>query len=298
MNSFSYTKSKNKFFIFTLICIVLAIVCFFIRGFNWDVDFVGGTEMNVKIADGIGMDVQNEVEKITKEVVGNDFSSITSTSDSTGDSLLIKCNEINSEKREEIFSKIAEKYGEGNVELRSSNSVSGAISDSFRQSAVVAIALAVILMLIYIAIRFELLSAIAAIVCLMHDVFFVFAVYSLLQIPVNSNIIAVALTILGYSINATIVIFDRIRENNKIMGKSVSFEKKVDKSIKQTLTRSLFTSVTTLLTIGMVYILGVTSIKNFALPLIVGIVAGLYSSVCISGNLWVILHNKFGKKSK
>ena len=295
MKNLSYTKNKGKFFIFSAICVLLGILCLVIRGVNWDVDFVGGTEMNIRVVTE-DADLAKNVEDITKAIIGSDFSSVTSVSDTTGDSLLIKSNEISSEAREEIFNKIAEKYGEDNVVLLSSNSVSGAISDSLRKSAILAISIAVVLMLLYIAIRFKPLSAVAAIICLIHDIFFVFIAYSLLQIPVNSNIIAVALTILGYSINATIVIFDRIRENNKVMGASATFEEKTDASIKQTLRRSIFTTVTTLLTIGMVYILGVTSIKNFALPLIVGIFAGLYSSVCLAGNLWVVFDKKLGKK--
>ena len=295
MKNLSYTKNKGKFFIFSAICIVLGILCLIIRGVNWDVDFVGGTEMNIRVVTE-DKDLAKNVEDITKAIIGGDFSSVTTVSDTTGESLLVKSNEISSEKREEIFNKIAEKYGEDNVVLLSSNSVSGAISDSLRKSAILAISIAVVLMLLYIAIRFKPLSAVAAIICLIHDIYFVFIAYSLLQIPVNSNIIAVALTILGYSINATIVIFDRIRENNKVMGASATFEEKTDASIKQTLRRSLFTTITTLLTIGMVYILGVTSIKNFALPLIVGILAGLYSSVCLAGNLWVVFDKKLGKK--
>ncbi|MBR3994663.1 MAG: protein translocase subunit SecF [Clostridia bacterium] len=296
MNNFSYTKNKKLFFLFTAVCIILGVICIMARGVNWDVDFKGGTELNIKVTTEDKANLFDNVEKITKEIVGNDFSSVTSVSDSTGDSLLVKCNEIDTEKREEVLNKISEKYGAENVVLLSTNSVSGAISDSLRKSAVVAISVAVVLMLLYIAIRFKPLSAIAAVICLIHDIFFVFVAYSLLQIPVNSNIIAVALTILGYSINATIVIFDRIRENNKVMGSGVSFEDKANVSVKQTLRRSIFTTITTLLTIGMVYILGVTSIKNFALPLIIGIVAGLYSSVCLSGNLWVVFDKAFGKK--
>ena len=296
MKNLSYTKNKGKFFIFSAICIVLGILCLIIRGVNWDVDFVGGTEMNIRVVTE-DKDLAKNVEDITKAIIGGDFSSVTTVSDTTGESLLVKSNEISSEKREEIFNKIAEKYGEDNVVLLSSNSVSGAISDSLRKSAILAISIAVVLMLLYIAIRFKPLSAVAAIICLIHDIYFVFIAYSLLQIPVNSNIIAVALTILGYSINATIVIFDRIRENNKVMGASATFEEKTDASIKQTLRRSLFTTITTLLTIGMVYILGVTSIKNFALPLIVGIIAGVYSSVWLSGNIWCGL-KKIGKKAK
>jgi len=295
MKNFSFTKNKSKFFLFTAACIVLGIVCVLIRGVNWDVDFVGGTEMNIRI-NSEDSNVAKEVENITKDIVGDKFSSVTSVSDSTGASYLVKTNEIDSETRESIIDKIAEKYGEDNIILLSANSVSGAISDSLRSSAITAILLAVVLMLAYIAIRFKPLSAVAAIICLIHDIFFVFIAYSLLQIPVNSNIIAVALTILGYSINATIVIFDRIRENKKLAGAGQTFEEKADRSVKQTLRRSVFTTITTLLTIGMVYILGVTSIKNFALPLIVGIVAGLYSSVCLASNIWVVLDKAINKK--
>jgi len=295
MKNFSFTKNKSKFFLFTAACIVLGIVCVLIRGVNWDVDFVGGTEMNIRI-NSEDSNVAKEVENITKDIVGDKFSSVTSVSDSTGASYLVKTNEIDSETRESIIDKIAEKYGEDNIILLSANSVSGAISDSLRSSAITAILLAVVLMLAYIAIRFKPLSAVAAIICLIHDIFFVFIAYSLLQIPVNSNIIAVALTILGYSINATIVIFDRIRENKKLAGAGQTFEEKADRSVKQTLRRSVFTTITTLLTIGMVYILGVTSIKNFALPLIVGVVAGLYSSVCLASNIWVVLDKAINKK--
>ncbi len=295
MKNFSFTKNKSKFFLFTAACIVLGIVCVLIRGVNWDVDFVGGTEMNIRI-NSEDSNVAKEVENITKDIVGDKFSSVTSVSDSTGASYLVKTNEIDSETRESIIDKISEKYGEDNIILLSANSVSGAISDSLRSSAITAILLAVVLMLAYIAIRFKPLSAVAAIICLIHDIFFVFIAYSLLQIPVNSNIIAVALTILGYSINATIVIFDRIRENKKLAGAGQTFEEKADRSVKQTLRRSVFTTITTLLTIGMVYILGVTSIKNFALPLIVGIVAGLYSSVCLASNIWVVLDKAINKK--
>lgn len=295
MNNFSFTKKKNIFFIFTAVCLLIGVVCFIIRGFNWDVDFAGGTEMTIKIGQTVDKELQQEIEGIVKPILGNKFSSVISTGN-TGDEILLRANELSSEEREEVFSAIAEKYGLTQDDLLQTDNVSGAISDSLRRSAIVATSIAVLLMLVYIAIRFEFLSALAAVLCLVHDVFFVLVAYSVLAIPVNSNVIAVALTILGYSINATIIIFDRIRENNKTMGRAVDFEEKVNVSIKQTLRRSLFTTITTLITIGIVYILGVTSIRQFALPLIVGIIVGLYSSVCLAGNLWCVLKKASKKK--
>lgn len=284
MNNFSFTKHRAKFFIFSAICIVIGICFIVFKGFNWDVDFVGGTEITIKIGQTVDKNVQQEIEDIVKPMLGDKFSSLISTGNNK-DEILIRSNEISSEEREAVFNAVAEKYSLDQDALIETNNVSGAISNSLRKSAIIATSLAVILMLLYIAIRFEFLSAIAAVICLIHDIFFVLVAYSILSIPVNSNVIAVVLTILGYSINATIIIFDRIRENRKIYGKS-SFAENVDKSVGQTLPRSIYTTITTLLTIGMVYILGVTSIKQFALPLIVGIVTGLYSSVCISGNIW------------
>ena len=154
-------------------------------------------------------------------------------------------------------------------------------------------AIAVALMLCYIAFRFQVTSALAAVTCLVHDLFFMLAAYSLLQIPMQSTMIAALLTILGYSINATIIIFDNIRERRK--DESISDEDNVNNSIRSTMTRSINTTITTLLTIGMVYLFGVDSIKDFALPLIIGIFAGLYSSVCLAGNIWLVYEKHLGK---
>ncbi len=181
--------------------------------------------------------------------------------------------------------------GEVPVEVLAESRIGASISGEIKRSAVIATVIAVILMLLYITVRFEFRSAIAAIICLIHDIVIVIATYAVLGIPVSSNIIAVMLTILGYSINATIVLFDRVRENRKKMGKT-DFGVVINISTRQTLMRSINTTITTLLTIGMVYILGVHSIKEFALPLIVGIVAGLYSSVFLSGSVWYTLSKK------
>jgi len=155
-------------------------------------------------------------------------------------------------------------------------------------SAAKAIVIAVVLMLAYIWFRFELYSGISAILALCHDVIIIIAFYAIFQFPVNSTFIAAILTILGYSINATIVVFDRIRENKKIM-RQQKFGDVVNKSVWQTLDRSINTSATTLITLVCLYILGVTSIKQFILPLVIGVICGTFSSVFIAGQFWVLL---------
>ena len=156
----------------------------------------------------------------------------------------------------------------------------------------VSLAVAAVGMLLYITYRFEFKFGVAATAALLHDVLVVLAVYAIMQIPINTSFIAAMLTIVGYSINATIVIFDRIRENRGLMKKGTSLAELVNVSITQTMARSVNTSLTTLFTIGMIYLMGVSAIKEFALPLIVGIIAGTYSSVLIAGPLWAVWKSK------
>jgi preprotein translocase SecF subunit len=149
----------------------------------------------------------------------------------------------------------------------------------------ISVAVTTLLMLIYIAIRFELRSGFVAVIMLMHDVLVLLTVYTVFRIPINTSVIAAILTIVGYSINATIVIFDRIRENKKLYAKR-PFDSIVDLSISQTMMRSIGTTLTTLMTVVTLYIMGVASVRAFAFPLIVGITAGLYSSVMLAGPVW------------
>ena len=166
-----------------------------------------------------------------------------------------------------------------------------------RKDAVVAVIVATVFMLLYIWLRFkDIRFATSAVLALLHDVLIVIIFYAVSRISVGNTFIACLLTIFGYSINATIVIFDRIREELRLQTKTTDLAYLVNKSITQTLTRSIYTSLTTFMTIAVLYILGVSSIKEFALPLMVGIVCGAYSSVCITGSLWYVMKAKIGVK--
>ena len=168
-----------------------------------------------------------------------------------------------------------------------------------RKDAIIAIVIATICMLIYIWFRFkDVRFASSAVAALIHDVLVVLAFYALARITVGNTFIACMLTIVGYSINATIVIFDRIRENLQVMEKRQTLADVVNLSITQTLTRSIYTSFTTFITVFVLFILGVSSIREFALPIMVGIVGGGYSSVCITGPLWYVLKTKLQKTEK
>ncbi|MCD7820316.1 MAG: protein translocase subunit SecF, partial [Lachnospiraceae bacterium] len=207
----------------------------------------------------------------------------------------IKTSVLDLDQRQEISEALQESYGLESDEILY-DSISATVSSEMRQDAVVAVIIAAICMLIYITIRFhDVRFAGSAVLALLHDVLVVFACYAIVRISVGSTFIACMLTIVGYSINATIVIFDRIRENLKLMN-GAPLDEIVNTSITQTLTRSIYTSFTTFITIFMLFILGVSSIKEFALPLMVGVVAGAYSSVCVTGPLWYVLKSHAAAK--
>ena len=178
-----------------------------------------------------------------------------------------------------------------------SETISSTISNEMKSDTILAVVIAIIGMLIYIRIRFsDIRFGLSSIVALVHDVLVVIAFYAVARVSVGNTFIACLLTIVGYSINATIVVFDRVRENMAGMTRKDTLEDVVNRSITQTLSRSIFTSLTTLVMVASLYILGVTSIRDFALPLMVGIVCGAYSSVCIAGALWFVLRKKFPPK--
>ena len=290
MKNFSFVENRNKLFCALLALVVIGVVCFFAVGFNVDVDFAGGTEIVIEFPESIDSDTRAEVETTVAEVIGDKLSSVKASGD-TG--VMIRAKELTTEERNTLIDTVIEKFGlDKDTALSSNENVSASISDDLKNSAVTSATIAVVLMLLYITIRFKFSFAVASVVCLMHDIFVVILFTSILSIPVNSNIIAVILTILGYSINATIIVFDRVRENMKLNAAGHTYAQIIDMSIKQTLNRSLYTTLTTLFTIVMVYILGVPTIKDFALPLIIGIIAGLYSSVCLAGPIAYAISKK------
>ena len=262
--------------------------------FNLSIDFAGGTEMEFNMHTEVTQDVQTEVSGLFKDATGVDASSVTSSGDGNED-VLIRSTSITSEQRAAVIDKMLEKYSLADTDILNNNDVSASIGSDLQRSAVICSVLAIVLMMLYITFRFEMTSGMAAVCCLMHDLLIMLSVYVWLQIPLDSNFIAAALTILGYSINASIIVFDRVRENLRTARRE-DFASVAERSVWQTMGRTINTTLTTLFTIGMVFILGVPSLKQFTLPLIVGILAGGWSSVLLSCSLWNVIRKKFRKK--
>ena len=204
---------------------------------------------------------------------------------------------MNVEQIEKLETALIDNFGVAQEDI-TSESISSTVSNEMRADAVKAVIVATVLMLLYIWFRFkDIRFASSAVIALLHDVLVVLAFYAVARVSVGNTFIACMLTIVGYSINATIVIFDRIRENLASAGKKTDLETLVNASITQTLTRSIYTSLTTFIMVFLLFIMGVSSIREFALPLMVGIVCGGYSSVCIPGALWYVMKKKFKKQN-
>lgn len=283
MKNFNFIANKKIMYIVVAVIFIIGIASFLIRGFNLDIDFAGGSEMTISLGKEVTSSEQEAIKDIVIDIVGQTRYSSVSQSAADTNVVIIRTNQLTPEEIDEVYAAIKDKYSLTEEAPDSIQSTSATIGDSTKRTAIISSLVAVVLMLIYITIRFQFTSGLASVCCLIFNIFTMFTLYSALQIPLNSNVIAACLTILGYSINATIVIFDRIRENLK---SESNFAISADNGVHQTFWRSVNTTLTTLFTIGMIYIFGVESIRNFALPLIVGIIAGLFSSVCLAAPIW------------
>ena len=284
---------RAKYFAIIPIVIILLGVVFLIPngGFVQDVDFAGGMTMYVDM----GKDV--DFGQVTDVVKGAD-SSISSPKvlKSDGTQIIIQTTPVERDVRNKIIVALKENFGIEDSAVLQVEDVTATMGAELRGQALKAALIACLLMLVYISIRFEFYTGASAVICLLHDVLIMLSFYAIFRIPMNANFIAAMLTIIGYSINNTIVVFDRIRENRGKVQRS-NLGALVNTSVKQTLRRSLFTTVTTLIPVVFLYILGVDSIREFALPLMVGLIAGTFSSVLLAGPIWVGLKS-IGRKRK
>ena len=302
IKTIGFTKRRPVFYIIAVVCVAAGFIGMAVHGANGDgslnlsLEFAGGTSNTVYFNEEYTLEqIDSEMVPLVMEVTGDSDVFVQKVADSNG--VVFKTRNLSLEEREKFNQAFVEAYGVDENTI-SSQTISSTISSEMTNDAVVAVIIAVILIMIYIAFRFQdIRFASAAVIALIHDILLVLASYALVRISVGSTFIAVMLTILGYSINDTIVVFDRVREN--LHGRArVSKDELAeigDSSVTQTLSRSINTSLTTLAMVLLLYIMGVASIKDFSLPLMVGIVAGLFSSVCISTNLWYDMRLHFSK---
>ena len=300
--NFDFIGKRKLFFTISIVLVAFSILSTFIFGVDLDIQFKGGTIITYVYDGDLDCDsFVNDAKEIlggagVKYTTGVDFSSGKSNIQLS----LTSTSGLSSDKQFELTNALTEKYAENNIDLIESSDVSPSSGREFFLKCIVAVILSSIVLIIYIAIRFKKiggwLAGICAIIALLHDCIIVYGTFIVCGMPINANFMAVVLTILGYSINNTIVIYDRIRENSKLYGKKKTREENVNLSINQSLTRSINTSLTTVVAMLAVTIVaavyGVTSIISFSLPVMVGMIAGTYSSVCLVSVLWSYFEGK------
>ena len=299
----------SKRFVFIAVSVAAIVAGFVVMGINssagknalnYSLEFVGGTSTTVDFPQEYTLDqIDDTIVPYIEEITGD--GNVQSTKVAGSNQVIFKTRTLNVSEREAFENAMVDNFQVDKSSI-TAESISSTISNEMRADAVIAIVVAAVCMLIYIWIRFsDVRFAASSVLALVHDVLVVLAFYAIARVSVGNTFIACMLTIVGYSINATIVIFDRIREKIKSMHDAhdpVELKSMVNEAVTQTLSRSIFTSLTTFIMVACLYVLGVSSIKEFALPLMVGILCGTYSSICLAGAMWFIFRTVFTRKAK
>lgn len=302
MKTFQMRFYENRKIFFTISLGIMAVGLLFnlIFGVKLNIQFTGGAMIKYSYyGDVKAADVENAVQKLTSRNVSVDISQNMKQSQNNVTLSFAGTDSLTVDNQKAIQKALDARYPSANFQIVESNSVNPSMGQSFFAKCIVAVLIAFLLLDIYIALRFRRIggtpASIFAIVALLHDVAMVYFTFVIARIPLDDNFIAVVLTILGYSLNDTVVVYDRIRENRKLLGLKAGYATLVDTSINQTFTRSIYTAGCTFLSVAVVFVVGsfyhLPSVTTFALPMMFGVVTGCYSSVCIAGPLYVMWEN-------
>lgn len=278
-------KNRKIYSIISLGIIIVGLFMLAFKGLNYGIDFTGGTLVQINLGEFISVDE-------AKEIVDNydDDASILHVGDSQGEIIIKSTLDLSNDDTTDMINEFVDKYNINDSNFQSEK-FGAFMGKEIKNKAMVSMLIATVAMLIYITWRFELHFGISAIIALIHDILIMLSVYSIFRIPVNSSFIAAILAVVGYSINDTIVIFDRMRENIKLHPRA-TVEDTINNSIKQSLRRTINTTITTLIAVVVLYIIGVEDVKILALPLIIGLMSGTYSSLFIASPTWYELKNR------
>lgn len=282
-------RHRNKYFIFSALVIIAGIISIIVHGLNFGIDFTGGTIIQ------INLEKKQPIEEVRKVMDEFDKDAEIIFSGDKKEEVIIKSTfNLSREESTKVFESYKEKFNLKADKAEQTEAIGASIGQEIQKKALLSVLIASVGILIYVSARFEFKFGLAAVLGLVHDVLVMISIYAILNIQIDSTFIAAILTVIGYSINDTIVIFDRIRENLKITNIRET-DALINTSISQTLRRTLSTSFTTLITIGLLYLLGTEAIRGFALPLMLGVIVGTYSSLFIASPIWFLLKTKSTK---
>ena len=290
MKNFSIVRNWKIFFAITIIGLIIGYGSMIFRGFNLGIDFTGGSIMDLKFEKAVQVAQVREV--LGKHNLGGAIIQLESNDSAATSSqgVLIRTPVIADNDRTAVMQDMEKSLGK--FEIRRVENVGATIGGELIQQAAIAIFLSWVLMVLYITIRFQLNFALAAIIALIIDVSVTLSWFSLLHLEIDSTFVAALLTVVGYSVNGTIVIFDRIRENLKVHRRSETVTDMIDNSIKSTLTRTIYTTITTLFAIVAIFLFGGETIHNFSFAMLVGCSSGAYTSILLAGTIWLFLQHK------
>lgn len=309
-----FTKFSKVFFGISLGIILIGIICNFVFGTQLDIQFRGGSYIKYSYVGDVDTDkLKDVIQTNTKQEVTMSISSDILSNSKKGDAYTIRVEfagtkAISTDEQKKLTQTVQKVFPDNNFKVLEASAIESSMGSKFLLKCLTAVAIASILMVLYVTIRFRkiggLSAGVMALVALFHDVAMIYFMYVIFQMPIDSNFIAVVLMILGYSLNDTIVIYDRVREERRNFGAKEDIGYVFDYSATKVLRRTIFTSLTTLIAIGTVLVVSmifnISSVTSFALPMMIGVISGCYSSVCIAGPLWVMWqkHKKKAKASK
>ena len=307
MKQIDFIGKKKIFFAISIAMVAITLLFSIIKGVELDIQYKGGTMITYSYTGEID---NSAFQSLVEEMVGGRVFIQDSSDIATGSSNLVvslaSTDGLTSEEQATLSDAVESAYAENNLKTESISNVSATVGREFFIKSLIAVLFAAIVMVVYIGFRFKRISGwsagVMAVIALIHDVIAAFAVFVIVGIPIDANFMAVVLTILGYSINDTIVIYDRVRENRRIYGTKLSTAELMNKSMNQSLKRTLITSLTTIMALAVVAVVtllyNVTSIVSFVFPMIVGLISGTYSSICLVPSLWVMWQDHQASKAE
>ena len=288
--SFDIVKHKVWWFTLSSILVILSIISIFVNGFNFGIDYTGGTILDMQFKQAVTVSQVREVVDNANMDLGNSVIQLSGVTDQdSSQDVMIRMRNLSSEESKAVATQLNDKLG--GAEVKRIESVGAVIGSEVTKNAIINLAVAFIVLAAYISFRFEYKIAISALVSILHDLIMVLGVFSFFHLEIDASFLAAILTVVGYSMNEAVVIFDRVRENTRTHRRTDTYEKLAHDSISQSIHRSIYTLTTVLFACGALHFFGGESTKNFSLVMLIGFISGAYSSICVDTSIWVVWKN-------
>lgn len=293
--SFDIVSHKKWWFTLSSVLVILSIISIFVNGFNFGIDYTGGTILDMQFKKPVTVAQVREVIDDSQMNLENSVIQLSGVTDQdSSQEVMIRMRNLESDESKAIADQLNTKLG--GAEVKRIESVGAVIGSEVTKNAVISLAVAFVALAAYISFRFEYKIAISALVSIFHDLIMVLGFFSFFQLEIDASFLAAILTVVGYSMNEAVVIFDRVRENTRTHRRTDTYEKLAHDSISQSIHRSIYTLMTVLFACGALHFFGGESTKNFSLVMLIGFISGAYSSICVDTSLWVVWKNYTAKK--